>query len=118
MSRPSSDHVRRLRPLDSRSQIPRLVGKFLSEMLSNLSSGSNPHAFLRRDILDDLLESSETAGLANAAAMQRNRHHLGRAITAFIIESIESVLNMVVEVSWAPETGGDVEFVVVTICAC
>ena len=118
MSWPRVDRIRCFRPLYTRYEVSRLIGEFLPEMLCDLCSSSNPYSFLLVDVFNDLLQSSEASRLADASAVESNGHHLGRTFTAFIVEYVECVRDVVVEFSWSSEAGCDVEFVVIAIWRC
>lgn len=115
MHRPSISRIRSFCFLHTRRKMAWLVRKLGPKMLCNLRSRSNPHSLFLRDIFHDLLEGCESSWLADAAAMKRDCHHLRRAFTAFFVEYIECILDVVVEVSWRTEAGRDVEFVVIAV---
>jgi hypothetical protein len=116
MCRPRINDVLGFRSLCSWSKVPLLIWELLPEMLCNLRSCSNPNTLLAGNIFNDLLEGLETTWLANASAMSSNRHHLGRSLRSFFIESVEGAFDVVVEICWTTETGWDVELKVVAVC--
>lgn len=73
--RPSLHHPLRHCPLYPRCQIPLLIRKLLSKMLRNLRSRRYPNSFLTVNILNDLLQGSETSGFPDTAAVEGDGHH-------------------------------------------
>ena len=112
---PAVDHILCLCLLNTRCQTSLLVWKSRLEMLCDLCARSHPNTFFRVDVLNDLLQGSESAWPTDATAMESYSHHLGCSFTPFIVQNVEGSLDVVIKVGWRTETSRDVEFVVVTV---
>jgi hypothetical protein len=85
-------------------KLPLLIRKLFLERFSYLRPSRNPHTLFGRDILDEILQSLESTRSANDAVMQSNCHHLRCTGLALFVQHIESVADVFVKATGAPET--------------
>ena len=96
-------------------QFPRLVLELFSELNGNIPPRSNPHIWLRREILDKILNGLESTGFSRYPAVQGDRHHLRLAPFAFAVQDVECILQVLGEIAWRAPAVWRAEFEIITV---
>lgn len=68
-------------------------------MIGDLLASGEPDSFVLLSVLDELPKAVDATRTTNDAAVEANRHHLGRAGDAFAVQLVEAG-DQVCEIGW------------------
>src|SRR5260370_13895441 len=79
------------------------MGEVGVPVLRDLQPGRHPHPLMLQDVVEKPQQRGRAAGTSDHAAMQADRHHLGRSL-AFGIKHVETILTISAELIPAAKT--------------